>query len=74
MSLGQEGKAPMSSREFMLHKSATKKPLGCGFLKCGTTGIRTWDTRIFNPLLYQLSYGTSNEGRIYCIFPSDLPV
>ena len=26
---------------------------------CGTTGIRTWDTRIFNPLLYQLSYSTS---------------
>ena len=25
---------------------------------CGTT-IRTWDTRIFNPLLYQLSYSTS---------------
>ena len=24
----------------------------------GTTGIRTWDTRIFSPLLYQLSYGT----------------
>ena len=42
----------------MLHKNAKKKPLGCGFLNCGTTGIRTWDTRIFNPLLYQLSYGT----------------
>ena len=25
---------------------------------CGTTGIRTWDTRIFSPLLYQLSYST----------------
>ena len=22
----------------------------------GQTGNRTWDTRIFNPLLYQLSY------------------
>ena len=43
----------------MLHKNAKKKPLGCGFLDCGTTGIRTWDTRIFNPLLYQLSYSTS---------------
>ena len=42
----------------MLHKNAKKKPQGCGFLNCGTTGIRTWDTRIFNPLLYQLSYGT----------------
>ena len=28
---------------------------------CGTTGIRTWDTRIFNPLLYQLSYSTEQE-------------
>ena len=45
----------------MLHKNAKKKPLGCGFFDCGTTGIRTWDTRIFNPLLYQLSYGTSNR-------------
>ena len=39
-------------------KMQKKKPQGCGFLNCGTTGIRTWDTRIFNPLLYQLSYGT----------------
>ena len=26
---------------------------------CGTTGNRTRDTRIFSPLLYRLSYGTS---------------
>ncbi len=26
---------------------------------CGTTWNRTRDTRIFSPLLYQLSYGTS---------------
>ena|GEM_PF-6986979 len=25
---------------------------------CGTTRIRTGDTRIFSPMLYQLSYGT----------------
>ena len=25
---------------------------------CGATWNRTRDTRIFNPLLYQLSYGT----------------
>ena len=25
---------------------------------CGTSWIRTSDTRIFSPLLYQLSYGT----------------
>ena len=27
-------------------------------LFCGTTRIRTGDTRIFSPMLYQLSYGT----------------
>ncbi len=27
-------------------------------LFCGTTRNRTRDTRIFSPLLYQLSYGT----------------
>ena len=25
----------------------------------GATGIRTWDTWIFSPLLYQLSYSTN---------------
>ena len=30
-------------------------------ISSGTTGIRTWDTRIFNPLLYQLSYSTAQE-------------
>ena len=29
-----------------------------GVLFCGATGIRTRDTRIFSPLLDQLSYGT----------------
>ena len=29
------------------------------FLCCGVTGNRTRDTRIFSPLLYQLSYDTS---------------
>ncbi len=28
---------------------------------CGTTGNRTRDTRIFSPLLYQLSYGTITD-------------
>ena len=28
------------------------------FYFCGTTRNRTGDTRIFSPLLYQLSYGT----------------
>ena len=29
------------------------------FILCGTTRNRTGDTRIFSPLLYQLSYGTN---------------
>ena len=29
-----------------------------GFSFCGATRNRTGDTRIFSPLLYQLSYGT----------------
>ena len=29
---------------------------------CGTTRIRTGDTRIFSPMLYQLSYGTNIVG------------
>ena len=32
-------------------------------LKSGTTRNRTGDTRIFSPLLYQLSYGTIREKR-----------
>ena len=30
------------------------------FFFCGVTGNRTRDTRIFSPLLYQLSYDTKN--------------
>ena len=30
------------------------------FLCCGATRNRTGDTRIFSPLLYQLSYGTNS--------------
>ena len=49
------------------------------FRFCGATGNRTRDTRIFSPLLYQLSYGTvfdwGNKGKylfsalkiFYCI-------
>lgn len=38
---------------------AIKKDQRTGLLG-GTTGIRTWDTRIFSPLLYQLSYSTGD--------------
>ena len=37
-------------------------------ISSGTTGIRTWDTRIFNPLLYQLSYSTAQERANICRF------
>ena len=35
---------------------------------CGTTRNRTGDTRIFSPLLYQLSYGTIKKFNIYTSF------
>ena len=60
---------------FLLHQIACfcgqyikKKPLKClyfsgfhdfSFCKSGATRNRTGDTRIFSPLLYQLSYGTN---------------
>ena len=47
------------SHPFFLHFRKTKKPdfQETGILS-GATGNRTRDTRIFSPLLYQLSYGT----------------
>ena len=46
-----EKKNPQTSLKFRdLHRFA--------FLKSGATRNRTGDTRIFSPLLYQLSYGT----------------
>ena len=36
----------------------TCKGFFTGLVFCGTTRNRTGDTRIFSPLLYQLSYGT----------------
>ena len=41
-----------------IRKNATKKG-GIFTALCGTDGNRTSDMRIFSPLLYQLSYGTS---------------
>ena len=41
-----------------IRKNAIKKG-GIFTALCGTDGNRTSDTRIFSPLLYQLSYGTS---------------
>ena len=38
---------------------AQKKEAQMSLYFCGATGNRTSDTRIFSPLLYQLSYGTS---------------
>ncbi len=35
-------------------------------LFCGANGNRTSDTRIFSPLLYQLSYGTNMQQFLNC--------
>ena len=47
----------------IIHAKTTKKENSCEVLfSSGATRNRTGDTRIFSPLLYQLSYGTI----IYC--------
>ena len=54
----------------LLTKEKRRKSLICSVLliitfgSSGATGIRTRDTRIFSPLLYQLSYGTSTFTRL----------
>ena len=43
------------------HRKDTKKAVTFDYnclIFCGATRNRTGDTRIFSPLLYQLSYGT----------------
>ena len=40
-------------------KQQKRDAVACVSMRCGTDGNRTSDTRIFSPLLYQLSYGTS---------------
>ena len=47
---------PRNLQEVRDKKQKTPTPSGIGV--CGTTRNRTGDTRIFSPLLYQLSYGT----------------
>ena len=46
-----------------LPRTELKNPLpeGVSFIKSGVGRDRTADTRIFSPLLYQLSYRTSTE-------------
>ena len=44
----------------MIQKRLSRK---CESLFCGANGNRTSDTRIFSPLLYQLSYGTFAFGK-----------
>ena len=41
------------------YKNKRESPCLSNSLYCGTTRNRTGDTRIFSPLLYQLSYGTN---------------
>ena len=52
----------MSPKSWSIEKEKSPKSLSdssLGDFSSGATGIRTRDTRIFSPLLYQLSYGTS---------------
>jgi hypothetical protein len=58
--LGTKTNTPKQKPDNKGHKTK-KKPHNEGFM-CGTSRDRTSDTRIFSPLLYQLSYGTSVFG------------
>ena len=51
----------MLPKSWSIEKEKSPKSLSdssLGDFSSGATGIRTRDTRIFSPLLYQLSYGT----------------
>ena len=53
--------AQMLPKSWSIEKEKSPKLLSdsdLGDFSSGATGIRTRDTRIFSPLLYQLSYGT----------------
>ncbi len=54
--------------------SALDQRLGISKMESGGwTRVRTGDTRIFSPLLYQLSYpAISGEGRLFNRLPVDL--
>ncbi len=46
----------------MIKEKHTKKPSQKIEKACGDEWARTTDSRIFSPMLYQLSYITLNEG------------
>ena len=49
----------LSPKDLALKSHLTENDLGMNLSRfCGATRNRTGDTRIFSPLLYQLSYGT----------------
>ena len=56
--VGRKQKIPISlgNQDFTIFCFSSK--LSFAFLQSGATRNRTGDTRIFSPLLYQLSYGT----------------
>ena len=59
----------MLPKSWSIEKEKSPKSLSdssLGDFSSGATGIRTRDTRIFSPLLYQLSYGT----KPFCVIAS----
>ncbi len=63
--------APLYAEVMLLHakpmqdkEKAATKIRNCFFFQGGANGIRTSDTRIFSPMLYQLSYGTIADLRV----------
>ena len=55
---GTQGQRFLAPRP-LLHQQQKRVTQNCVTLLCGATRNRTGDTRIFSPLLYQLSYGTN---------------
>jgi hypothetical protein len=67
-SSGRNGTCIDTQLHTALHPSEKEKPQeSCEFLGLNPGGLgrnRTIDTRIFNPLLYQLSYRANEEARV----------
>ena len=60
--IGRKGTKNFAYMQIIVKKSLPKRETFCG-----ANGNRTSDTRIFSPLLYQLSYGTALDLKLRVI-------
>ena len=56
------GRFCSTMENYKLRVSQKKSPEVIRDFRCGAEWIRTTDSRIFSPMLYQLSYSTLNWG------------